>query len=114
MCLEKWKTVMKAFAASQFGYFSLVWMFHSNWSFFKMIMRVSVVLEASKKKLNLTGAYKNSETLFFTEKKGSLPINCSSNNIFDIFQQLDPNKAHSYEIRSIKMLKICKKSICRP
>ena len=30
MCLEKRKTVMKAFATSQFGYCPLVWMFHSK------------------------------------------------------------------------------------
>ena len=29
MCLEKRKTVMKAYVASQFGYCPLVWMFHS-------------------------------------------------------------------------------------
>ena len=30
MCLEKTKTVMKAYVASQFGYCPLVWMFHSR------------------------------------------------------------------------------------
>ena len=30
MCLEKRKTVMKAFVTSQFGYCPLVWMFHSR------------------------------------------------------------------------------------
>ena len=30
MCLEKRKTVMKAYVASQFGYCPLVWMFHSK------------------------------------------------------------------------------------
>ena len=30
MCLEKRKTVMKAFVTSQFGYGPLVWMFHSR------------------------------------------------------------------------------------
>ena len=30
MCLEKRKTVMKAYIASQFGYCPLVWMFHSR------------------------------------------------------------------------------------
>ena len=30
MCLEKMKTVMKAYVASQFGYCPLVWMFHSK------------------------------------------------------------------------------------
>ena len=30
MCLEKSKTVRKAFVTSQFGYCILVWMFHSR------------------------------------------------------------------------------------
>ena len=30
MCLEKRKTVMKAYMISQFGYYPLVWMFHSR------------------------------------------------------------------------------------
>ena len=30
MCLEKTKTVMKAFVTSQFGYCPLVWMFHNK------------------------------------------------------------------------------------
>ena len=30
MCLEKTKTVMKAYIISQFGYCPLVWMFHSR------------------------------------------------------------------------------------
>ena len=30
MCIEKRKTVMKAFVTSQFGYFPLVWMLHSR------------------------------------------------------------------------------------
>ena len=29
-CLEKWKTVMKAFVTSQFGYFPIVWMIHNR------------------------------------------------------------------------------------
>ena len=37
----------------------------------------------------------------------------SSNNIFDIIQQLDPNKAHRHDMISIWMLKSCGKSICR-
>ena len=30
MCLEKRKTVMKAYIVSQFGYCSVAWMFHSR------------------------------------------------------------------------------------
>ena len=50
---------------------------------------------------------------YFTEKRLST-IKFSSNNIFDIIQQLDRNKAHSRDMISIRMLKICGKSICRP
>ena len=31
--------------------------------------------------------------------------------MFDIIQQLDPNIAHSHDMNSIRMLKICGKSI---
>ena len=50
---------------------------------------------------------------YFTEKRLST-IEFSSNNIFDIIEQLDRNKAHSRDMISIRMLKICGKSICRP
>ena len=53
-----------------------------------------------------------SQLHYFTEKRLSA-IKFSSNNIFDIIQQLDPNKAHSHDMISIRMLKICGKSICR-
>ena len=38
----------------------------------------------------------------------------SSNDIFDIIQQSDSNKAHSHDMISIPMLNICGKSICKP
>ena len=41
-------------------------------------------------------------------------VKYSSNNIFDIIQKLAPNKAHSHDMVSIRMLKICGKFICRP
>ena len=50
---------------------------------------------------------------YSTEKRLST-IKFSSNDMFDIVQQLDPNKAHSHYVISIRMLKICGKSICRP
>ena len=37
----------------------------------------------------------------------------SSNDIFDVIQNLDLNKVHSHDVISIRMLKICRKSICR-
>ena len=45
---------------------------------------------------------------YFTEKRLSI-CKFSSNNIFDIIQQLDPHKAHSHDMISIRMLKICGK-----
>ena len=50
----------------------------------------------------------NSRLHCFTEKRLST-IKFSSNNTFDIIQQLDPNKAHSHDMISIRMLKICGK-----
>ena len=47
---------------------------------------------------------------YFTEKRLST-INFWDNEIFDTIQQLDPNKAHSHEIISARMLNICGKSI---
>ena len=41
-------------------------------------------------------------------------VKYSSNNIFDIIQKLAPNKGHSHDMVSIRMLKISGKSICRP
>ena len=40
---------------------------------------------------------------YFTEEHSSA-IKFSSNNIFDIIQQLDPNKAHSHEMIGIRIL----------
>ena len=34
--------------------------------------------------------------------------------MIDIIQKLSPNKAHSHDMISIRMLKICGRSICRP
>ena len=50
---------------------------------------------------------------YFTEKRLST-IKFSSNNIFNIIQQLDPNKAPSRDMINIRMLNICGKSIGRP
>ena len=53
-----------------------------------------------------------SQIHYFTEKRLST-IKFSSNNVFDIIQQLDPNKPYSHYLISIRMLKICGKSICK-
>ena len=41
-----------------------------------------------------------------------ISFNC--NDIVTIIRSLDPNKAHGYDMISIRMLKICDKSICKP
>ena len=50
---------------------------------------------------------------YFNEKHLST-INFSSNNIFDIIQRLDPSKAHSHDMISILILKMCGKPILKP
>ena len=48
-----------------------------------------------------------------TEKSVSIiAFNC--NDIATIICNLDPNKARGYDMISIRMLKICEKSICKP
>ena len=48
-----------------------------------------------------------------TEKSiSSITFNC--NNITTIIRSLDPSKTHGYDMISIRMLKICDKSICKP
>ena len=38
----------------------------------------------------------------------------SSSNIAKIISHSDPNKAHGHHMRSIRMIKICGKSLCKP
>ena len=41
-------------------------------------------------------------------------FNISSEVIFQLIKNLDPNKAHGYDDISVKMLKLCAPSICKP
>ena len=41
-------------------------------------------------------------------------INFSTDDILKIIRNLDPNKAHGHDMISIRMIKICDTSICRP
>ena len=41
-------------------------------------------------------------------------INFSTDDILKIIRNLDPNKAHRHDMISIRMIKICDTSICRP
>ena len=42
------------------------------------------------------------------------PFNISSEVIFQLIKDLDPNKAHGHDEISVKMLKLCAPSICNP
>ena len=50
---------------------------------------------------------------YTTEKRLNI-LNFSSNDIEKIIQNLDPNKAHGHDKISIRIIKICSKSICKP
>ena len=60
----------------------------------------------------------NSSKLPFTLNKKTnnsiSSITFNRNDIAAIIRSLDPNKAHGYDMISIRMLKICDKSICKP
>ena len=50
-------------------------------------------------------------------KKTGKPISTvrfTSDDIATFIQNLDPNTAHGHDILSIRMLKLCGKSICKP
>ena len=51
--------------------------------------------------------------LHYTTDKRLNTSNFSNNDIEKIIQKLDPNKAHDHKI-SIRMIKVCGKSICKP
>ena len=50
---------------------------------------------------------------YLTDKRLST-INFSDDEIFEIIKKLDVNKAHGHDNISIRMIKICGKSICNP
>ena len=50
---------------------------------------------------------------FLTDKRLST-VKFLSNGILKIIQNLNPNKAHGHDKISIRMLKICGNSLCRP
>ena len=57
---------------------------------------------------------KLSSRLHYFTKKHLSTIKFTSNDIFNIMQQLHPNKAHSYDMITIRTLKTCRKPIYRP
>ena len=52
--------------------------------------------------------------LIYLTKKRLTKIRFSEDDIAKIIQNLDPNKAHGHDQISIRMLKICGKTICKP
>ena len=51
---------------------------------------------------------------FISQPKSVYTLNFSNNDIEKTIQSLDPNKAHGHDKISIRMIKICGKSICKP
>ena len=41
-------------------------------------------------------------------------VNFSTDDISKIINNLDPNKAHGHDMLSIRMIKLCGNSICKP
>ena len=52
--------------------------------------------------------------LHYTTEKRLDALNCSTNDIDEIIQNLDPNKAHGHNKLSTRMMEIYSKSICKP
>ena len=52
--------------------------------------------------------------LHYATEKCLNTLNFSNNDIEKIIQNLDPNKAHGHDKRSIRVINICGKSICKP
>ena len=52
--------------------------------------------------------------LHYATEKRLNTLSFSNNDIEKIMQNLDPNKAHGHDKISIRMIKICGKSICKP
>ena len=50
--------------------------------------------------------------LHYTSEKCLNTLNFSNNDTEKIIQNLDPNKAHGHDKISIRMIKICGKTIC--
>ena len=60
----------------------------------------------NKSELPTTLPKKTSESLTTTD--------FSNNDILKIIRKLDPNKAHGHDMISIRIVKICDDSICKP
>ena len=52
--------------------------------------------------------------LYFLTDKGLSAVKFVNTDILKIIQNLNPNKAHGHDKISIRMLKICRNSLCRP
>ena len=106
MCLEKRKTVMKAYAASQFGYCPLVWMFHSRNlnnkinSLHERALRITYGDRSSsfenllKKDNSVSNHHRNMQALA-TEM-----LKVKNNNATEIMKELFAPKMSSYDLRN--------------
>ena len=63
---------------------------------------------------NLVNSSKLPLTLNKKTNNSISSITFNRNDIATIIRSLDPNKAHGYDMISIRMLKIYDKSICKP
>ena len=52
--------------------------------------------------------------IFSKKHKSISAITFTCDDIATLIKNLDPNKAHGYDMISIRMLKLCGKSICKP
>ena len=94
MCLEKRKTVMKAYVASQFGYCPLVWMFHRSSSFDFSSDRSSSFESLLKKDNSVSIHHRNIQALateMFKVKNNIAP---------EIMKLLFAPKMSSYDLRN--------------
>ena len=64
-------------------------------------------------KANIFNKYLANMTNHLTDDKLS-SFNISSEVIFQLIKNLDPNKAHGHDEISVKILKLCAPSICKP
>ena len=61
-----------------------------------------------------TTAMSSPDNLANLTNKSLDSVNFSTDNISKIINNLDPNKAHGHDMLTIRMIKLCGNSICKP
>ena len=85
----------------------------TSWSILKTLNNQKILYQGKyvtdfKKKVELLNSFFANNAPYLTPSSNSgISFNCMN-------RSLDPNKAHGYDRISIRMLKICDKSICKP